>query len=78
GDTDDDTTPKTLYAFDQAGTLISQTAGASQITFQIDTSMTGGVPIYSIEFDSAPGTAGGANDGIVFTIDNFYVEGRLD
>ncbi len=73
-DTDDDTTLKTLFAFDENGTLIGQTSPGSQQTFQIDTNMTGGKFIYSVEFDSAAGTAGGASDGIVFTIDNFHVE----
>ncbi|MHC4696266.1 MAG: CARDB domain-containing protein, partial [Planctomycetota bacterium] len=76
-DTDDDTTLKTLFAFDEIGSLIGQTAPGSQITFQVDTSMTNGRFIYAVEFDSAAGTAGGAADGIVFTIDNFHVEGNM-
>ncbi|MCK4627042.1 MAG: hypothetical protein KAV00_17145, partial [Phycisphaerae bacterium] len=74
-DTDDDGTLKTLFAFDEGGALIGQTAAGSQITFQIDISMTGGTLIHSVEFDTQAGSAGGSYDGTVFTIDNFHVEG---
>lgn len=73
-DTDDDQTPKTLYAFDQAGNLIAQTAAASRVNFALDLSDTGGTLIHSIEFDTDPGTAGGSNNTTSFTIDNFEVE----
>ena len=74
-DTDDDRTTKTLFAFDENGTLIGQTLAATQVPFSIDTSMTGGNLIHSIEFDTRSGSAGGSLDGTVFTIDNFHVEG---
>ena len=75
-DTDNDATLKTLFAFDENGLLIGQTAAATQTTFLIDTSMTtGGILIHSVEFDTLPGTAGGSSDGTVFTIDDFRVEG---
>lgn len=75
-DSDDDSTLKTLYAFNQAGTLIGQTSASSRITFDINTGMTtGGQLIWKVEFDTAAGTAGGSNDGTYFTIDNFHVEG---
>ncbi|MDB9519057.1 PEP-CTERM sorting domain-containing protein [Roseofilum reptotaenium CS-1145] len=78
-DTDDDRTVKALFAFNQAGDLIGQTPFRSGFTnptpFFIDTSMTGGELIHSIEFDTQPGTAGGSFDGTVFTIDNFSVTG---
>jgi len=73
-DTDDDTTQKSLFAFDALGNLIGQTAPGSRQTFSIDSSMTGGRLIYSIEFDTQPGTAGGSFDGTYFTIDDFQVE----
>ncbi len=72
-DTDDDTTLKTLFAFDSGGSLIGQTSAGAQTTFTIDTSPTGGQLIHSIEFDTQSGTAGGSFDGIVFTIDDFDV-----
>jgi hypothetical protein len=74
-DTDNDGTLKALFAFDEFGALIGQSAFASQVPVIVDTTMTGGALIYSVEFDTAPGTAGGSNDGTVFTIDNFHVEG---
>jgi hypothetical protein len=70
-DTDDDATPKTLFAFDAGGALIGQTAPGAQIPFSIDTSQTGGKLIHRIEFDNGVGTAGGANNGTAFTIDDF-------
>ena len=73
-DSDDDSTLKSLYAFDEFGTLIGQTSPSSRTTFLIDTTATGGTPIRSIEFDTAPGTVGGFSDGTVFTIDDFGVE----
>jgi len=76
-DTDDDTTVKTLYAFDKEGNLIGNTQAASQITFQIDTSMTEGKLIYKIEFDTSAGTDGGSHHQTYFTIDDFVVEGDL-
>ena len=75
--TDDDLTKKTLFAFDEAGNQIGKTAAGSQIPFSIDTSQTAGKLIYSVEFDTLAGTAGGSNDGTVFTIDNFYVDGPV-
>lgn len=74
-DTDDDGTLKALFAYNEFGTLIGQSAFASQIPVIVDTSMTGGALIYRVEFDTAPGTAGGSLDGTYFTIDNFHVEG---
>jgi len=76
-DTDDDTTVKTLYAFDKDGNLIGNTQAGSQITFQIDTSMTGGKLIHKIEFDTLAGADGGSHDGTFFTIDDFIVEGNI-
>ncbi|XOV85997.1 MAG: hypothetical protein ACFHX7_13610 [Pseudomonadota bacterium] len=73
-DTDDDGTIKALFAYDQYGNLIGQSPFASQIDVVVDTSMTGGQLIYSVEFDTAAGTAGGSFDGTYFTIDNFYAE----
>ncbi len=73
-DTDDDSTTKALFAFDQLGNLIGQTSAGSQIPFAISTANTGGVLIYKVEFDTAAGTAGGSNDSTYFTIDNFHVE----
>jgi hypothetical protein len=75
-DTDDDGTKKTLFAFDKDGNLIGKTNAASQTTFQIDTSMTGGKLIHKIEFDTEMGTSGGSLDNTVFTIDDFHVEGQ--
>lgn len=77
-DTDDDGTLKALFAFDQFGTLISQSAFASQIPVVVEAPTTGihaGKLIFSVEFDTAPGTAGGSLDGTFFTIDNFHAEG---
>lgn len=76
-DTDNDHTPKSLYAFDEFGTQIGATAPGTQKTFSIDSSVAGGKLIYAVEFDTQPGTAGGSNDGTVFTIDNFYVQSSL-
>ena len=73
-DTDDDGTVKALFAYDQFGNLIGQSPFASQVPVVVDTTMTGGALIYSVEFDTAAGTAGGANDGTYFTIDNFHAE----
>jgi hypothetical protein len=75
--TDDDATKKTLFAFDEKGNQIGKTAAGSQIPFSIDTTSTGGKLIYSVEFDTSAGTAGGSNDGTVFTIDNFYAAGPV-
>ena len=75
-DTDDDGTLKAVFAFDKDGNFIGQSAFASQQDVAIDTSQTtDNRLIYSLEFDTKQGTAGGANDGTVFTIDNFYAEG---
>lgn len=74
-DTDDDGTLKALFAFDENGVLIGQSAFQSQKTVVVDTVMTGGKLIYSVEFDTLAGPAGGSSDGIYFTIDNFHVEG---
>ena len=79
-DTDNDRTVKALFAFNENGDLIGQTAFGSGFNpgvnpFTIDTSMTGGQLIHSIEFDTAAGSAGGSFDRTVFTIDNFSVEG---
>ncbi len=75
-DTDDDTSQKTLFAYDAEGTLIGQTASDSMTRFSINTSATGGRLIHSVEFDTEPGTAGGSFDGTYFTIDNFEVTYR--
>lgn len=72
-DSDDDATFKTLFAFDELGSLIGQTAPGYQTTFAIDTSMTGGQLIHSVEFDTQAGTAGGSFDGTYFTLDDFTV-----
>ena len=48
--------------YDQDGNLIGQTEFKSQVPVLLDTSMTDGKLIYSIEFDTAEGTAGGSND----------------
>lgn len=72
-DADDDHTEKALFAFDQMGELIGQTAFGTQTTFALDTLATGGQRIWSVEFDTAPGTAGGINDGTYFTIDDLVV-----
>ena len=77
-DTDDDSTVKSLYAFDQCGKLIGQTAAGSRKVFSIDTTATGGKLIYSIEFDTLPGEHGGSNDRTFFTIDNLTVRGKID
>lgn len=74
-DTDDDTTSKTLFAFDELGALIGQTSPGSRMTFMINTSMTGGTLIHKVEFDTLPGSLGGSFDGIYFTVDDFHVEG---
>lgn len=74
-DTDDDGTLKALFAFDENDNLIGQSAFASQIPVVVDVSQTGGQLIYKVEFDTAPGTAGGSLDGTYFTIDNFHAEG---
>jgi len=73
-DTDNDSTVKALFAFDENGTELYRTAHDTQVTFQIDTTMTGGELIHSIEFDTEPGTSGGSTDDTYFTIDNFHVE----
>ena len=75
--TDDDGTKKTLFAFDEIGNQIGRTAAGSQIPFSINTTSTGGKLIYSVEFDTKAGTAGGSTDGTVFTLDNFYAEGQV-
>ena len=78
-DTDNDSTVKALFAFNENDDLIGQTVFGSGFSganpFKIDTSMTGGQLIHSIEFDTAAGSAGGSFDGTFFTIDNFSVEG---
>jgi hypothetical protein len=76
-DTDDDSTEKTLFAFDENGTLIGQSEPGSQITFEIDITQTAGRLIHKVEFDTAPGTDGGSYDDTYFTIDNLYVEGPI-
>ena len=74
-DTDDDSTTKRLFAFNESGALIYQSAPGTQLTFTVDTSMTSGNSlIHSIEFDTQAGTAGGSFDGTFFTIDNFRVQ----
>ena len=74
-DTDNDTTTKSLFAFDASGSLIFQSAAANQITFSVNTSQTvGNALIHSIEFDTLAGTAGGSFDGTFFTIDNVHIE----
>lgn len=88
-DNDDDQTAKTLFAFDALGNLIGQDGSSpypgvppgvfndpndSQRTFTVDLSITGGQLIYSVEFDTLPGTGGGASDGTFFTIDDFTVD----
>ena len=77
-DTDDDSTTKSLYAFDEFGNQIAATSPGTQIPFSVDTAATGGKLIYAVEFDTLPGTAGGSTDGTVFTIDNFYVLASLN
>ena len=85
-DSDDDQTGKTLFAFDQLGNLIGQDGAGPYVTtgviiapadaqrvFSIDTSATGGQLIWSVEFDTQPGTLGGQADGTFFTIDDFSV-----
>ena len=75
-DTDDDGTLKAVFAFDKDGNFIGQSAFASRQAVSIDTSQTtDNRLIYSLEFDTLQGTAGGSNDGTVFTIDNFHAEG---
>ncbi len=77
-DTDNDGTVKALFAFDETGTLIAQSAFASQIPVIVEAPTTGihaGKKIFSVEFDTLAGTAGGSDDGTVFTIDNFHAEG---
>lgn len=74
-DTDNDRTPKSLFAFDELGTLIYQSQPGTQKTFFVDNSMTmGNALIHSIEFDTKAGILGGSYDGTFFTIDNFEVE----
>lgn len=72
-DTDDDGTLKALFAYDAWGNLIAQSDFASQIPVVVEAPA--GQLIYRVEFDTLAGTAGGANDGTVFTIDNFHAEG---
>jgi ficolin len=75
-DTDDDGTLKAVFAFDKDGNFIGQSTFASQKDVSIDISQTtDNRLIYSLEFDTKKGTAGGSNDGTVFTIDNFHAEG---
>lgn len=76
-DTDNDQTVKALFAFDANGVVIGQTAFDAQKTFAIGTADTGGQLIHSVEFDTAAGTNGGANDGTFFTIDDFEVTGAI-
>lgn len=78
-DTDDDGTTKRLFAFDENGDLIAMTQPASRVPHTIDLNATGGVLIHSVEFDTQPGSAGGANDGTFFTIDDFtFVPADMD
>jgi hypothetical protein len=77
-DTDDDLSPKVLYAYGQTGTLIGQTEPQAQQTFVVTTAMTCGVRIWSVEFDTANGTAGGVTVDTCFTLDNLIVRGELD
>lgn len=77
-DTDNDGTFKTLFAFDETGALIGQTDAGTMQSFSIDTTMTGGALIHSIEFDAEAGTAGGSLEGIVFTIDDFQVQYAIE
>mgnify|MGYP001016942226 CR=1 FL=1 len=77
-DTDDDSTVKALFAYDQYNNLIGQSPFASRTTVVIDTTMTNGALIYKVEFDTAAGTAGGSYDGTYFTIDNFYAEAYVE
>ena len=75
-DTDDDGTLKAVFAYDKDGNFIGQSTFASRQDVAIDTSQTtDNALIYSLEFDTLQGTAGGSNDGTVFTIDNFHAEG---
>ena len=74
-DTDDDSTVKAVFAYDKDGNFIGQSAFKSRQDVSIDTSQTtDNRLIYSLEFDTKQGTAGGSNDGTVFTIDNFHAE----
>ena len=74
-DTDDDSTKKSLFAFNAAGELIGQSQPNSQVGVRVDQSMTGGRKIFAVEFDTLAGTAGGFADGTYFTIDDFHAEG---
>ncbi len=76
-DTDDDATTKTLFAFDADGNVIAQTEAGTQQPFTLSTADTGGQLIWSVEFDTQSGTAGGSNDGTFFTIDDFSVTGTI-
>jgi hypothetical protein len=74
-DADDDSTLKTLFAFGASGDRIGQSEALAQTTATVDAANTdGGALIYSVEFDTLPGTAGGASDGTFFTIDDLVVE----
>lgn len=66
---------KTLYAFDENGTLVGQTAAMTNARFAIDLSDTCGARIHAVEFDTQAGAAGGAGDSACFTIDNLEVRG---
>jgi hypothetical protein len=74
-DTDDDGTVKAVFAYDKDGNFIGQSEFKSRQDVSIDTTQTkDNRLIYSLEFDTKQGTAGGSNDGTVFTIDNFHAE----
>ena len=77
-DMDDDWTTKSVFAYDENGVFIGQSQPRSKQEVYIDTSMTSGKLIYSLEFDTKQGTSGGAKDGTVFTIDNFHAEGLCE
>jgi hypothetical protein len=67
-DTDDDGTVKAVFAYDKDGNFIGQSEFKSRQDVSIDTTQTkDNRLIYSLEFDTKQGTAGGSNDGTVFT-----------
>eukprot|EP01052_Picozoa_sp_SAG31_P004132 SAG31_NODE_168_length_21484_cov_21.524994_11_plen_2243_part_00 len=75
-DNDDDSSPKVLYAFDENGTVVGQTPAQANVRFALDLSDTCGARIHAVEFDTAPGMAGGAADDSCFTVDNVEVRGH--
>lgn len=77
-DADNDGSPKRLFAFDQAGALIAQTAPGSKTTFSLSLADTGNALIWSVEFDTQAGVLGGSADGESFTIDDLYIEGTVE